>query len=75
MSIFFLIGILPEIRANYAKIIKRKFFYTCRFAHLARVSARFDTHEVAHSRKAIYCYIVVLVAIRSWRVVCKVQTN
>jgi hypothetical protein len=71
----FLIGFLPEIRANYAKIIEKKIFKNA--VLLTKFVSRHVSIlvKVAHSRKAVYCYIVVLVAIRSGRVVCKVQTN
>jgi hypothetical protein len=60
----FLIGFLPEIRANYVetmekKIFKMQFCLLCVSLHVSIFV------KVAHSRKAVDCYIVVLVAIRS----------
>jgi hypothetical protein len=71
----FLIVLLQKIQANYAKIIEKKIFKNAVlltkfvFRHVSILV------KVAHSRKVVYCYIVVLIAIRSGRVVCKVPTN
>jgi hypothetical protein len=63
----FLIGFLQEIPANYTNR-----FFKCSFAVSRYVSILV---KLAHSRKAVYCYIVVSVTIKSRRVVCKSQTN
>jgi hypothetical protein len=71
----FLIGFRSEIRANYAKITEKKICLNAVLL-IKFVSRHVSTLvEMAHSWKVVYCYIVVLVTIRSGRVVCKVQAN